>query len=143
MHMYNFLCSDSLLYFFLFLSTLHSVYTRDCSCASHPLHDQSSWVKNSWFCTKTRNPQNMTPRKFPTIQVFYVIYILHCISSLTYISLYDIVCYIYTALYLLTNIYITIQVLYVIYILHCILSLTYISLYRYCMLYIYYIVSPH
>ena len=32
MHMYNFLCSDSLLYFFLFLSTLHSVYTRDCSC---------------------------------------------------------------------------------------------------------------
>ena len=30
MHMYNFLCSDSLLYFFLFLSTLHSVYTRDC-----------------------------------------------------------------------------------------------------------------
>ena len=31
MHMYNFLCSDSLLYFFLFLSTLHSVYTRDCS----------------------------------------------------------------------------------------------------------------
>ena len=25
-------CSDSLLYFFLFLSTLHSVYTRDCSC---------------------------------------------------------------------------------------------------------------
>ena len=30
--MYNFLCSDSLLYFFLFLSTLHSVYTRDCSC---------------------------------------------------------------------------------------------------------------
>ena len=29
MHMYNFLCSDSLLYFFLFLSTLHSVYTRD------------------------------------------------------------------------------------------------------------------
>ena len=34
MHMYNFLCSDSLLYFFLFLSTLHSVYTRDCSCMS-------------------------------------------------------------------------------------------------------------
>ena len=33
MHMYNFLCSDSLLYFFLFLSTLHSVYTRDCSCS--------------------------------------------------------------------------------------------------------------
>ena len=32
MHMYNFFCSDSLLYFFLFLSTLHSVYTRDCSC---------------------------------------------------------------------------------------------------------------
>ena len=34
MHMYNFLCSDSLLYiyFFLFLSTLHGVYTRDCSC---------------------------------------------------------------------------------------------------------------
>ena len=32
MHMYNFLCSNSLLYFFLFLSTLHSVYTRDCSC---------------------------------------------------------------------------------------------------------------
>ena len=32
MHMHNFLCSDSLLYFFLFLSTLHSVYTRDCSC---------------------------------------------------------------------------------------------------------------
>ena len=32
MHMYNFLCSDYLLYFFLFLSTLHSVYTRDCSC---------------------------------------------------------------------------------------------------------------
>ena len=32
MRMYNFLCSDSLLYFFLFLSTLHSVYTRDCSC---------------------------------------------------------------------------------------------------------------
>ena len=32
--MYNFLCSDSLLYFFLFLSTLHSVYTRDCSCSS-------------------------------------------------------------------------------------------------------------
>ena len=31
MHMYNFLCSDSLLYFFLFLSTPHSVYTRDCS----------------------------------------------------------------------------------------------------------------
>ena len=31
MHIYNFLCSDSLLYFFLFLSTLHSVYTRDCS----------------------------------------------------------------------------------------------------------------
>ena len=33
MHMYNFLCSDSLLYiyFFLFLSTLHGVYTRDCS----------------------------------------------------------------------------------------------------------------
>ena len=31
--MYNFLCSDSLLYFFLFLSTLHSVYTRDCSCS--------------------------------------------------------------------------------------------------------------
>ena len=35
MHMYNFLCSDSLLYFFLFLSTLHSVYRRDCSCVSH------------------------------------------------------------------------------------------------------------
>ena len=34
MHMYNFLCSDSLLYFFLFLSTLHGVYTRDCSCTS-------------------------------------------------------------------------------------------------------------
>ena len=33
MHMYNFLYSDSLLYFFLFLSTLHSVYTRDCSCS--------------------------------------------------------------------------------------------------------------
>ena len=33
MHMYNFLCSDSLLSFFLFLSTLHSVYTRDCSCS--------------------------------------------------------------------------------------------------------------
>ena len=32
--MYNFLCSDSLLYFFLFLSTLHSVYTRDCSCSA-------------------------------------------------------------------------------------------------------------
>ena len=33
MHMYNFLCSDSLLYtyFFLFLSTLRGVYTRDCS----------------------------------------------------------------------------------------------------------------
>ena len=31
MHMYNFLCSNSLLYFFLFLSTLHSVYTCDCS----------------------------------------------------------------------------------------------------------------
>ena len=32
MHMYNFLCSDSL--FFLFLSTLHGVYTRDCSCTT-------------------------------------------------------------------------------------------------------------
>ena len=31
-HMYNFLCSDSLLYFFLFVSTLHGVYTHDCSC---------------------------------------------------------------------------------------------------------------
>ena len=31
MHMYSFLCSDSLLYT-LFLSTLHGVYTRDCSC---------------------------------------------------------------------------------------------------------------
>ena len=28
----SFLCSDSLLYFFLFLSTLHGVYTQDCSC---------------------------------------------------------------------------------------------------------------
>ena len=39
MHMYNFLCSDSLLYiyFFLFLSTLHGVYTRDfsCTCVCH------------------------------------------------------------------------------------------------------------
>ena len=41
MHMFNFLCSDSLLYFFLFLSTLHSVYTRDCSCVNScsRLHD--------------------------------------------------------------------------------------------------------
>ena len=39
MHMYNFLCSDSLLYtsffFFLLLSTLHGVYTRDCSWSTH------------------------------------------------------------------------------------------------------------
>ena len=33
--MYNFLCSDSLLYFFLFLSTLHGVYTRDGSWNSN------------------------------------------------------------------------------------------------------------
>ena len=54
MHMYNFLCSDSLLYFFLFLSTLHSVYTRDCSwnilaenstsaCARNILEENTMW----------------------------------------------------------------------------------------------------
>ena len=32
MRVCSFLCSDSLLYFFLFLSILYGVYTRDCSC---------------------------------------------------------------------------------------------------------------
>ena len=31
MRVCSFLCSDSLVYFFLFLSILHGVYTRDCS----------------------------------------------------------------------------------------------------------------
>ena len=46
MHMYNFLCSDSLLYFFLFLSTLHSVYTRDCSWR-YIIFSGLRWHKNS------------------------------------------------------------------------------------------------
>ena len=46
MHMYNFLYSDSLLYFFLFLSTLHSVYTRDCSCKVKSMDDNcGEWVE--------------------------------------------------------------------------------------------------
>ena len=50
MHMYNFLCSDSLLYFFLFLSTLHSVYTRDCSCVSwYVYHGTYIMVRISWY----------------------------------------------------------------------------------------------
>ena len=32
MRVCSFLCSDSLVYTFLFLSTLHGVYTPDCSC---------------------------------------------------------------------------------------------------------------
>ena len=40
-HMYNFLCSDSAIYFFIFLSTLHGVYTRDCSYTSRVPSDDS------------------------------------------------------------------------------------------------------
>ena len=54
MHMYNFLCSDSLLYFFLFLSTLHSVYTRDCSCTAKRLGVKiicsSQQIKDTRIC---------------------------------------------------------------------------------------------
>ena len=34
MHMYNFLCSDSLLYILLSFSFYYSVYTRDCSLSN-------------------------------------------------------------------------------------------------------------
>ena len=58
MHMYNFLCSDSLLYFFLFLSTLHSVYTRDCSCT---LNINICWAKYGFAQSMDCATQTMDP----------------------------------------------------------------------------------
>ena len=61
MHMYNFLCSDSLLYFFLFLSTLHSVYTRDCSYKSTPFFIARSAVCSQMYCTFCLSNDIQTP----------------------------------------------------------------------------------
>ena len=47
MHMYNFLCSDSLLY--TSLSTLHGVYTRDCSCSTIHVVEISGMTAFSGF----------------------------------------------------------------------------------------------
>ena len=59
MRVCSFLCSDSLLYFFLFLSILYGVYTRDCSCIpkdylldyfSRTLYDEVvNYVDNQFF----------------------------------------------------------------------------------------------
>ena len=43
MRVCSFLCSDSSLYFFIFLSILHGVYTRDCSCIIFAWHNYNRY----------------------------------------------------------------------------------------------------